>query len=111
MVGSSHRSPEPWSLSGLNNSHFPTSPRKGVLKVFDEWLTELRSTDVDDKTRRELCDLAASSARTRAGLDAFDARLGAAIAGLDDGGPGASTVYRAAGALLSEGGGSAGSSV
>ena len=51
---------------------------------------------VDGLDRRELCDAAAASGRLRAALDAFDARIAAAVNRLDDHGPGASTVLRGA---------------
>ncbi|MEZ5166249.1 MAG: HNH endonuclease signature motif containing protein [Acidimicrobiales bacterium] len=64
--------------------------------MFESWLIELRDCAVEHLGRRELCDAAAASARLRAAVDAFDARLGAAIELLDDGGPGASVLFRGA---------------
>lgn len=64
--------------------------------MFDSWLTELKTVPVHGLSRRELSDAAAGSARLRAALDAFDARIAAAVERLDDGGPGASAVLRGA---------------
>lgn len=67
-----------------------------MVFVFESWLCDLRDRPVDGLSRRGLCDVAAASGRLRAALDAFDARLAAAVSRLDDGGPGASTVFRGA---------------
>jgi len=64
--------------------------------VFDQWRTELHNLSVDDLDRRSLCDAAGASGRLRAALDAFDGRVAAAVSRLDDGGPGASVVFRGA---------------
>ncbi len=64
--------------------------------MFDGWLSELGDVAVDGMSRRELCDAAAGSGRLRAALDGFDARLAAALAGLDDDGPGPSSMFRGA---------------
>ncbi len=64
--------------------------------MFESWLCELQTVSVEGLDRRELCDAAAASGRLRAALDAFEARVAAAVAGLDDGGPGASVVLRGA---------------
>ena len=67
-----------------------------MLFVFELWLSELQAVGVESLGRRSLCDAAAASARVRAGLDAFDARIAAAVGRLDDGGAGASVVFRGA---------------
>jgi hypothetical protein len=64
--------------------------------VFDAWLTDLQTLSVGGLSRRELCDAAAAAGRVRSALEAFDARVGAAISRLDDGGPGASVMFRGA---------------
>lgn len=65
--------------------------------MFDAWLAELKTLDVSGCARPELADWAAASGRLRAALDAFDARVAAAVDGLGDGGAPASTVLRSAG--------------
>ena len=67
-----------------------------MLLVFESWPVELQTVQVEDFDRRGLCDAASWSGRLRAALDAFDARLAAAVSRLDDGGPGAAVVFRGA---------------
>jgi len=64
--------------------------------VFESWPGDLQKVGVEGFDRRGLCDAAGWSARVRAALDAFDARVASAVGGLDDGGPGASVVFRGA---------------
>ncbi|MEQ8841328.1 MAG: DUF222 domain-containing protein [Acidimicrobiales bacterium] len=64
--------------------------------MFESWRRELQVLPVDGLDRRGLCDAAAGSSRLRAALDAFDARIAAAVDRLDDNGPGPSTVIRGA---------------
>lgn len=64
--------------------------------MFESWLRELQAVTVEGLDRRGLCDAAAASGRLRAALDAFDARIAAAVDRLDDNGPGPSTLLRGA---------------
>ncbi|MCP3974602.1 MAG: DUF222 domain-containing protein [bacterium] len=57
-------------------------------------MTELGESLPSGLGRRGLCDLAAASARLRAALDAFDARVASSMTKLDDGGPTASAMIR-----------------
>ncbi|MEQ8842704.1 MAG: DUF222 domain-containing protein [Acidimicrobiales bacterium] len=64
--------------------------------MFEPWLAELNVMPLAGLDRHRLCDAATASGRLRSALDAFDARIAAAVDKLADNGPGASTVLRGA---------------
>jgi hypothetical protein len=64
--------------------------------VFEDWISTLCVSSVEELDRPGLCDAAASVSRLKAAADAYEARVLAAVDRLDDRGAPASTVARSA---------------